>query len=366
MRILHWLDLWWREVGGPLRSVSELASAMRDRGHEVTIATADPRDAPPAWLEGPSPRLVVLRHGVLGRIARTESARMTSLLERADVVHLHGLWERSTHQLARRCRRIGTPYASSLRGTLDDWAMTQSPLRKRLFLRAVASRTLREAALVHCSSSGEAAQAAARLDRPPLVIPNLLRLEPLLDLPRREAVRPTILFVGRVHPSKGLDLLLRAIASLADPSLVLEVAGTGAAEPEMRSLAGSLGLADRVRFLGLLEDDALAAALQRAWAMTLPTSQENFGNALFESLAAGVPVVCTRGLDADAELRASGGAALVERTVESIAGALRSLLADAPRRRTMSDAARAWSTREMHPRVIGDRFEAMYRGMRRG
>lgn len=364
MRILHWLDLWWRDVGGPIRSITDLSDAMRRRGHEVFVATADPRDAPREWLDGDNPRMRVFRHGPLGIIARSERSRLRTLVRTVDVIHLHGLWERSTHSMAGEAHQVGVPFVVSTRGVLDDWAMSQRGLRKRVFLEAFGRRLLTRAAFIHCTSLGEARQVESRVERTANVIPNLLRLEPLLALRRVEAPVPRILFLGRLHESKGLDLLLRAISSLRTSGLepVLDVAGTGSERDlrSMTSLADELGLGTQVRFLGHLDDEARQSALSEAWVMALPTAQENFGNAMFESLAAGVPVLASKGLDAEVELETSGGALLVERDPQAIAAGLAELLLDHERRDSMSASAREWCARELHPRLVGARFESLY------
>ncbi len=365
MRILHWLDLWWRDVGGPIRSITDLSEAMRERGHEVVVGTADPRDAPADWLEGPDPRMRSFRHGPLGIIARSERVRLRELLRGVDVVHLHGLWERSTHSMAREARAAGVPFVVSTRGVLDDWAMTQRALRKRVFLAAFGRRLLDHASAIHCTSLGEARQVESRVGRKPTVIPNLLRIEPLLTLPRRESATPRVLFLGRLHESKGLDLLLRATASLRPSELppAIDVAGAGSPQElrAMTALVEELGLASQVRFLGHLDDAARLEALSHAWLMALPTAQENFGNALFEALAAGVPVIASKGLDAETELSESGGAMLVDREPSAIAAALESMLRDAALREAMSASARRWCERELHPHAVGQRFETLYR-----
>ena len=364
MRILHWIDLWWKEVGGPIRSIGDLASEMDRRGHEVLIATADPRDAPESWLAGSPPKMHVFRHGFMGRVSSDSRGRLDALVRRADVVHLHGLWERSTHSVARAAARAGTPYVFSMRGVLDDWAMTQRPVRKRLFLRAIALRSVHGAAAIHCSSHGESRQVARRVGRDTVVIPNLLRIERLLSIDRQEASSPRVLFMGRLHESKGLHILLRAVAMLSSEgtSVDVDIAGPASAA-EMKTvgaLASSLGIADRVHLLGHLDDDSRIRVVSEAWIMALPTAQENFGNAIFESLAAGLPVVTSRGLDAEDELLASGGAILADRNPTAMRDALRDLIEDAPRRRSMGTAARNWCQRELHPSTVVVRFESLY------
>lgn len=365
MRILHWLDLWWREVGGPIRSISDLSESMEQRGHEVLIATADPRDAPEEWLQRIPRRMHVLRHGLLGTIARSERGHLRELLESVDVVHLHGLWERSTHVMASEAHRAGKPFVLSTRGVLDDWAMTQRGVRKRAFLAAIGRRTIRQAASIHCTSLGEARQVEARVARSATVIPNLLRIEPLLGLPRTEHHAPRVLFLGRLHESKGLDILLQAIASM--PNVELDVAGAGTPQDVRGAMefAETLGLSGRVRFLGHLGDEARCEALSSAWAMALPTAQENFGNAIFESLAAGVPVLTSKGIDAESELASSGGAMLVDRTIAGVRTGLDMLLSAKELRAAMSVSGRSWCERELHPLVVGARFEAMYESARR-
>lgn len=302
----------------------------------------------------------VLPHGLAGTIAWSERSRLRRLLESVDVVHLHGLWERSTHAMAREARRAGKPFVLSTRGVLDDWAMTQRAVRKRVFLAAIGRRTLDRAASIHCTSLGEARQVEARIGRAPTVVPNLLRIEPLLALPRLEAPAPRVLFLGRMHESKGLDLLLRSVAAM--PEVELDVAGAGSPEEvrDATALADSLGITPRVRFLGHLDDDARCEALSRAWLMALPTAQENFGNAIFESLAAGVPVITSKRLDAEVELASSGGALLVDRSIDAVRMGLATLLGDADRRAAMGASARAWCRQELHPDVVVARFEAMY------
>lgn len=369
MRILHWLELWWRNVGGPVRSVTDLSEAMRRRGHEVLIASADPRDAPRDWMEGPKPRMAVVERGPFGRLSRAGRKQVRELVRSADVVHLHGVWERSTNEIAREAHAIGVPFVQSLRGMLDAAAMSFHPIRKRLFLAAIGRRTLREAAAIHCTASGEAAQARRWIQREPLVIPNLLDLRPLLGLDRHEAPTPRVLYLGRIHPTKGISILLESLSMLARRGLQVELEVAGEGDPsyvtQIRSLASRLGIAGSVRFLGHVDDASRLDILGSTWLLATPTEKENFGNAMFEALAAGVPVVATEGLDAEAELKASGGTRLVPRRPESFADAIEPLIRERETRVRLGQAARRWSEAHMHPDLIATRFEEAYRSMAR-
>lgn len=364
LHILHWLDLWWREIGGPIRSVTDLAEAMRHRGHRVTVATADARDIPSAWRDGDGPAVAALKHGRLGDLDPASKTRMRELVSEADVVHVNGVWEPASATVARIARSAGRPYLVTPRGVLDDWSMSRGRIKKGLYLALVGRRMLRNAHAVHCTAAGEARQVGRRIPGVRIaVVPNLLDLEPLLALPRRECETPRILFLGRVHPKKGLDRLLEALARLESPEAILDVAGDGDDRTigEIRRQIDRLGLVDRVKFHGHVESAAMLELMSRAWLMALPTSQENFGNALFECLAAGLPIVTSDDLDTSPELRQSGGAALVPRDPSAIAIAISRLLRD-PRERTRTGAAgRQWVRVSMESGLIADRYESLYR-----
>ncbi len=199
------------------------------------------------------------------------------------------------NEIAREASAAGVPYIQSLRGMLDDAAMAYHPIRKRLFLAAVAGRTLREAAAIHCTASGEASQARRWIHREPVVIRNLVDLCRLLSLERRESANPRILYLGRIHPTKGLAILIEAAAILAAQGLRVAVDVAGEGEPSyiesIRALVRRHRLEDAVCLHGHADDATRTTLLSRAWMLASPTEKENFGNALFESLAAGVPVV---------------------------------------------------------------------------
>lgn len=364
LNILHWMDLWWREIGGPIRSVSDLAEAMRQRGHRVTIATADDRDIPDEWRVGEGPTVARLRHGRFGSLDRASRVRMRELVATADVLHLSGVWERSSAMVASIARSLGKPYVISPRGVLDDWSMGQGGLKKRLYLALVSARMVQAASAVHCTAAGEASQVERRVHGSRTqVIPNLLRLDALHALPRAESAAPRILFLARVHPKKGLERLLEALARIdSDPTPILEVAGEGDPKEVARieRRIAELGLGDRVRFHGHLDADARLELMSRSWMMALPTSQENFGNALFESLAAGLPVITSDDLDTAPELADSGGAILVSRSPKAIADSISALLADPKRRRELGERGRQWTRAFMDPSAIADRYESMY------
>jgi len=368
VKLLYWLDLWWREVGGPIASVTGLAEAMAARGHRVAIATADPRDAPEAWRRGgDGVSLAILPRGPWHSIAFGARRKMTDLVRDADAIHFSGLWEPSTVQLAAAARRSAVPYLVSLRGTLDDWAMSQSAVRKRLWMLGPGRALLGGAARVHCTSLGETRQAARWLrGRTPVVLPNLLDLEGTGRIQRREAASFEVLLMGRLHPTKGADVLLDAVSRLASPDRPLvRLAGAGAEDyvAHLRRETDRLGISERVVFEGHIGEARRLELLGRSWAMVLPSLQENFGNAIFEAISAGLPVVTTDRVDTAAELERSGGAMIVPRDPQRIADALRTLAHDAALRDRMSEAGRAWAKRELDPTRTAAAYESLYRSL---
>lgn len=371
LRILHFLDDCRLEAGGVTRAVLDLCTHLAARGHGVTLATQEDKDVPASWrAQAPGvPRAV--------RLQRPSRSGVEALVQGADVVHLHAMWTPGNIPFASEARRRRVPYVFSPHGMLDDWSMGQRRLKKRVFLALVGRRMLEGAACVHCTAQAELEQARKWFPRGRgRAVPLILDLAPYVSppgperaqarFPRLKCGRPTILFLSRLHPKKGLETLVRVGAALRDQALdaSILIAGTGEAEYEarVRALAAELRLEDRVEFLGMVTGEDKVSLYQAADVFMLPTSQENFGFVFFESLAAGTPVVTTRGVDTWAELEASGGAVITDGSVGVMAAAAADLLRDAEKRRSMGARGRAWALETLEPgRTIG-LYEAMYRG----
>ncbi len=107
------------------------------------------------------------------------------------------------------------------------------------------------------------------------------------------AAVPTFAYLGRLQRYKGVDLVLRAFAQSELTEAVFEIAGAGNFRPELERLAANLGVADRVRFLGRIDETGKQALLRRAWAMAFASPKEGWGITNLEAAASGTPVIAS-------------------------------------------------------------------------
>jgi len=382
MRILHFHPGIMLETGGVVRAVLDLCAGLARAGLDVTLLTGSARDVPEAWRRPGSglPRVydvgpLTQGSALLGKSGRREMARH---IHEAHVLHLHGMWNPSNWQVAALARRAGRPYIYSVHGMLDDWCMAQRRFKKRLYLAGGGRRMLHRAAAVLCTARAELEQSHKWFPRGRgEVLPLPMDLGPFTDLPGPQIARqkfegvagegPRVLFLSRLHVKKGVESLIHAAQRLhgANAATRLLIAGTdlehGAYERRLRELTSGLGLDDAVRFLGFVSGVEKVSLYQAADVFILPTSQENFGFVLFEALAAGTPVITTRGADTWPELEASGGAIIAEASPQALAAAMSALLADAPRRRAMGEAGRRWVFEHLTEAAIIGQYADLYR-----
>ncbi|HRQ73185.1 MAG TPA: glycosyltransferase [Phycisphaerales bacterium] len=379
MRIVH-AELTMRLAdGGVVVAVMDLCREFAARGHDVTLLACDDTDVPDAWRAGApeSPRLLKLDPPALplGLFSPRQLRAARDAIAGADVLHLHGAWTPSNVQFAALARHTGVPYVVSIHGMLDDWCMAQKHLKKTLHLALAGRRTLERAGAVHCTAAAELEQSRERFPRArAAVIPLFLDLDPFRDPPGPEDARAAfealrnegahILFLSRLHPKKGLELLIDAADLLRargrDCTLIVAGSGDPAYERSLLERVRGLGLDDRVCFVGFVGGRAKISLLQACDLFVLPSSQENFGYVLFEAMAAGTPVIASRLIDTWPELLESGGADVVDRDPRAIADAIAGLLDDPARRAAMGRAGREWVTRNLNPDAVVARFESLY------
>jgi glycosyltransferase involved in cell wall biosynthesis len=379
VKILHYHEEILLEQGGVVRALLDLCSVLVAAGHDVTLLTFNDADTPERWkLHDPGhPQVVsVPRPSLRGRVFRSAAMQaMSAHLRNADVLHLHGMWDPHHVQLAAAARKLGLPYVYTVHGMLDDWCMAQRGLKKRLYLALFGRRMLHAAAAVHCTAQAELDQSRKWFPQGRgVVVPLLLDLGSFKELPGPGPARarfpqletdwPTLLFLGRLHYKKGVELLIRAADWLRQDRqdcLVL-IAGSGEHDYEvsLKHLTRQLELEDRVHFLGFLSGVEKISLFQAADVFVLPTSQENFGFVLFEALAAMTPVVTTRGPDTWPELQASGGAVIVDRDADAIAEAARAILNDPGRREVMGRAGRDWVFKNLSGGAVVKKIERLY------
>ncbi|MCH2142977.1 MAG: glycosyltransferase [Phycisphaerales bacterium] len=384
MRIVEYLHRVDFVYGGPPRAVVDLCRVLHRRGHDVTLATTVTRDVPQQWIDADEgPRILQVPVPALpGRFFRPgQLGELRQAVRAADVMQLHGVWERANIQISGMARRVGTPYVVSLRGMLDDWCMAQRGLKKRMYLGLGGRKVLEGAAFVHCTAEGELEQSRKWFPRGQgRVIPNLMDLEVFETLrgpepaqkrwPQLKDEGPHLLFLSRLHVKKGIEHLLAAMPRLIDafPNLQLYMAGPGDDDyvESLKQLACSHGVDGCTHFTGQIGGDEKWSLYEACDLFVLPSSQENFGFVQFEALACGTAVMTTKLVDTWREVVDSGGGIAVEQSADAIVEGIAPLLADRAKLKSMGNAGRQWVFDHMSTDSIASQLEAMYQDAANG
>jgi glycosyltransferase involved in cell wall biosynthesis len=371
--------------GGVIEGVLRLHDAAGGRG-SMEILTLDPPDA--AFLRG-----LPLPVHACGRPSRPAGSPLERFLQhyryapgmkhwlrrRArgyDAIVVHGLWNYAALGSSQVLPALDVPYFVFVHGMLDPWFARQYPrkhLVKHLSWLLAEGRLLHGAQAVLFTAEDERALARGQFLgwryheevvgfgalAPPAAAPAAAqRLRADLGI---GAAQPFFLFLGRLHPKKGCDLLIEAFARLADeaPGHALVMAGPDQLgwRADLQALAESCGVADRLRWPGMISGDLKWAAIRAADALVLPSHQENFGVVVAEALACGTPALISDKVNIWREIVADGAGLVSPDTVD---GAHR-MLSDFVRlddgaRTAMRTAARRCFDRNFDFNAVSDRF----------
>ena len=313
-------------------SILGMTGALAARGEPVTIVT------PTASRLGLTPIPPGL--SILG-----PETDLESVVRSAGLLHMHGLWQAQTRRGARLARRADVPYLIAAHGMAEPWAMRHKALKKRIYTALVEGKNLRRASCLHALSRPEIGHLRAIAPRTPVCfIPNGVDLKPFDVLPGREALEAELpelegkfilLFYGRIHVKKGLDLLAGALSRLHEdhPNLHALIAGhdDGALKPFLDRLSGE-GLSGRVTYVGHVSGERARQVWGAADAFILPSYSEGFSMAILEALACRLPAVITTACHFP-ELADAGGAIVVEPDAAGLTIGLRALLERSPAQR---------------------------------
>jgi glycosyltransferase involved in cell wall biosynthesis len=318
--------------GGMVPSILGMTSALSRLRGKVTIVTTTP-----SRLEGTQ-----LPGGVTIEGPATD---LEEAVRSAEVVHLHGLWQAQTRRGARAARRSHVPYLIAAHGMAEPWALRHKRWKKRVYLALVEARNLRRASCLHALSRPEIGFLREIAPWTSICfVPNGVDLAFSDDLPPRsalEAKHPEItgkfvlLFFGRVHVKKGLDLLAGALGRLTTdrPEIHLLIAGNdGGALSPFRDRMGHLGLSDRFTYVGHVAGERARQVWAAADAFVLPSYSEGFSMAVLEALACRLPSLITTTCHFP-EVAAAEGAVVVTPDVDAVTQGLRELLERTPAER---------------------------------
>jgi len=342
VRILH-VVRGLANSSGTTHIVGPLAEAQARQGHDVLVFYVEKPGRPAVT---PDPSLVTSRGFAMTVPSEhvgwsTDFARAIATGVRGvDVVHVHAIWNFPTLWAMRHAHRAGVPYVVAPQGSLEGWALGRSRYPKALYAALAEKPYFDKAACMQALTETEARQCREFGIRAPIgVLPNGVDLDPVEPVGADAGVRaelgiteavPLVLFLGRVFPKKGLDILVPAFARVVaeHPEAVLAIAGHDAGSgyrAVVEQLVRNAGIQSRVHWLGEVSGDRKRHVLHAADVFVLPSYSEGLPVSVLEAMACSRPVVVTPGCNIP-DVSTSEAGWTVDATVDGVTHGLNAAL----------------------------------------
>ncbi len=343
MRILHVIGDLAPASGGPAKAGFEMARALVRRGHEVAIYTTDfgqPAGTPRDQLrDGVRLRFFPLQAPRIWLASWPMRRALARDLPKFDLLHLHSLYLFHDWAAGNLAMRIAKPYLVRPHGSLDPYIFRRHRLKKAIFDLWFQNRVLAGASAIHYTAQEEMHLAEPYVHGAPgVVIPNGIDPADYTQLPPQGTFRARhpeigdrriLLFLSRINFKKGLDILAGAVGQLKRDDVHLVIAGPdGGYLAETQRFVAEAGIAARTTFTGMLTGQDKLAAFADATLFVLPSYSENFGIAVVEAMACGVPVLISDKVNIWREVVADGAGHAAPCDAAAFAGEIAAMLAD--------------------------------------
>jgi glycosyltransferase involved in cell wall biosynthesis len=374
LRLLHVISSIDATGGGPIEGITRLAAQLKLLGHSIDVACLDD-DEPNAPVNAPFRRVIRLGKGV-GKY-RFNPKLIRWLKEHAaeyDAVVVNGLWQFHGAAVMQVLKHRNIPYFVYSHGMLDPWFNRTYPvkyLKKLLYWLVVERRVVNRAKSLVFTSETE--RMLARTSFPMYRANESVTVYGTAPAPAATFERKTpesadcsdsrkiILFLGRIHEKKGCDLLVRAFAALEglrkDYRLVIAGPDESGLVAQLRDEAARLGIERDVTWPGMVKGQDKWLLMRSADVFCLPSHQENFGIAVAEALACGVPVLITDKVNIWREIVDYRAGYASSDTLDGVIEVLRNwMYTPAPTQKRMRDSALTCFNEKFHIEQVASSY----------
>ena len=387
LNVLHVTPSMSPQWGGPVAVVAELLPALSNEGVYCEIATTSGHRVGDDPTVPPDTPIHVFDSGLPARIWTSYSSAMARFLDdniaRFDLVHVHEIWHYAGYAAYRAAKKHHIPFVIAPHGELGERHLRHKAWKKRIYMRLILNRILNNSDAIHAITAAERDRIGELGYRVPVTVaPNGVdptqfdqAPDPAVLLNKYPTLRGrnVILFLGRLNPTKGLDILAQSFSRISRsyPDTVLLVAGPDeeSGRRQMESILNYEGVSERVVFAGMLSGEDKLTALGLADLFVLPSYSEGFSIAVLEALASRLPVIITKACNFP-EVEEHSAGFIVDTNPEAVTGAIGKLLPNPHLRASMGERGRKLVseryTWQASAAIIADLYRSLVAGNERG
>lgn len=329
MKVIHYIASIDKSAGGTTAYMQLLSKELKNQ-IELIVAT------------GVSPQPVLLED-VNVKFFDTSLSRWFFLkkefytflkAEKADIVHINGIWNPENSLFQKVAQSLSIKVVLSPHGMLEPYILNRHPLKKKIALALYQDKAVRKTEYIHATASSESENIRhIGYQQTATIVPNGIEISEVkekIEFGPKENFN--VLFLSRVHPKKGLELLLEALAKLKTEKLKVNIAGEGDTEyvQSLKIIAEKLDVSHQVDFLGGIYGNRKWELYQESDLFVLPTYSENFGIVVPEALATGIPVITTTGTPWE-ELNTHKCGWWIDLSVENLVKSLQDAMSKSPK-----------------------------------
>lgn len=289
MKVIHFIAGIDKKEGGTAEYMRLLGSELKNHV-EIIVATGFSLN--PIEIKGVE--IKFFKTNFLRWFSMLKEFRLFLLTEKPDVVHINGIWSPQNWGFQKVSQELGIKVILSPHGMLEPWILAQNPWKKKIGLFLYQKKAIQRAEYIHATAQMEK-DSVRKLGftNEIEIIPNGIDLTDVKKNKEYYGTRKMV-FLSRIHPKKGIELLLNAWSNSNTEGWILEIAGNGD-ENYITNLIETAKELKNVNFVGTKYGEHKWDFLRSADVMILPTHSENFGIVVAEALAVGVPVITTQG-----------------------------------------------------------------------